>query len=424
MGLMTKGVKVRILVFLVLSAVGLVYITASYLGFVDKVLGRGITVEAALPVSGGLFQGSAVTYRGVKVGKVTEMNPSAEGVRVKLSLEDGTEIPLTSPMYVHNLSAVGEQYLDFEPNSEKGPYAENGDVLQGSMGSIPTDEAELLVELDSFVSSVDKQALRTVVGELGNLFEDTGRPLQVLLDNGGDFIDEADAHTDETIALLESLRITLATQQDNSGNITSFSRDLRLLTDSLRESDGDLRKVLNDTPATTREINRLMLDLEPTLPILLGNAISVNQVLVSHIRGFEQLLVTYPRVISSGFTGTTPDGYGHVNLQTDSTVKPCTEGYKPVKDWRRGDQLSDAPIFPAECKSGFPYVQRGTPNVPGTKNNPNPTRAMPGTYDPTTGVVDGVVDAEGDPVRFGDPGNLSILGEDSWKWLLVGPVAQ
>ena len=30
-------------------------------------------------------------------------------------------------MYVHNLSAVGEQYLDFEPPDNKGPYAEAGD---------------------------------------------------------------------------------------------------------------------------------------------------------------------------------------------------------------------------------------------------------------------------------------------------------
>lgn len=420
----TNGIRARLLAFLVLSAVGIVYVAAAYLGFVDKVLGRGLDVEATLPVSGGLFQGSAVTYRGVKIGKITDMSPSAEGIRIKLDLDEGTEIPLGSPMYVHNLSAVGEQYLDFEPISDQGPYAEDGDVLAGSMGSIPTDEAELLVELDSFVSSVDKQALRTVVGELGTLFEDTGRPLQRLLDNGGDFIDEANAHTDETIALLDTLKVTLDTQQDNAENITSFSRDLRLLTDAVRESDGDIRRVLDDTPATTREINRLMLDLEPTLPILLGNATSVNQVLVSHLRGLEQLLVTYPRVISSGFTGTTPDGFGHVNLQTDNSVMPCTQGYKPVEDWRRGDELTDAPIFPAKCTAGAPFVQRGTPNVPGTKNNPNPTRAYPGSYDPETGVVQGAVDANGEPVRFGDPGNLSILGDDSWKWLLVGPVTQ
>ena len=55
-------------------------------------------------------------------------------------------------MYVHNLSAVGEQYLDFEPRSGKGPYAGAGDTIEGGEASLPVDEADLLVELDQFVS--------------------------------------------------------------------------------------------------------------------------------------------------------------------------------------------------------------------------------------------------------------------------------
>ena len=79
---MTRGVRLRLLAFVVLSAVGLTYVTANYLGFVDKVTGRDITISASLPGSGGLFEGSAVTYRGVKIGKVRTINRSAEGVVV------------------------------------------------------------------------------------------------------------------------------------------------------------------------------------------------------------------------------------------------------------------------------------------------------------------------------------------------------
>ncbi|MCW2792407.1 MAG: virulence factor Mce family protein, partial [Nocardioides sp.] len=86
---MTRGVKVRIAAFLVLSAVGIVYVTASYLGFVDKVLGRGLAIHATLPTSGGLFEGSEVTYRGVKIGKVSAMHATRDGVTLDLALRDG-----------------------------------------------------------------------------------------------------------------------------------------------------------------------------------------------------------------------------------------------------------------------------------------------------------------------------------------------
>ena len=420
---MTRGVKFRIALFLVLSAVGIVYVTASYLGFVDRVLSRGVSVHATLPTSGGLFEGSEVTYRGVKIGKVSAMHATRDGVTLDLALRDGTRLPMDSPMYVHNLSAVGEQYLDFEPPDDKGPYAANGDTLKGSAKSLPVDEADLLVELNQFVSSVDKKNLQSVVRELGTMFHDTGGPLERLIDDGGAFVHQASAHEDETISLLDNGLTVLRTQRNQGENIRSFSRDLRLITDSLRRSDGDLRTVLQGTPGTAREVTALLDELEPTLPVLLGNAVSINQVVVSHLAGVEQLLVTYPRTISSGFTGTPPDGYGRVNLQFSNKVQPCTKGYMPRSQWRRGDQLTDTPIFPARCLSGAPYNMRGGKYAPGGSGNPSPGRAYRASYDPSTGIVYGAVDKNGSSVRFRDQGNLSILGGDSWKWLLVGPVA-
>lgn len=420
--MITRGIKIRLVAFAVLSAVGIVYITASYLGFVDRVLGRGLTVYATLPSSGGLFEGSEVSYRGVKIGKVKEMNTSREGVELVLSLKEGTKLPKDAPMYVHNLSAVGEQYLDFEPADDEAPYVEDGERLAGDADSLPTDEADLLVDLNDFVGSVDEENLQVVIAELGTMFADTGEPLQQLLDNGGRFVDEASANSDDTIALLDNGLTVLGTQQDNAENIASFSHSLKQLTKALANSDQDLRQVLQGTPGTARELNALLTDLEPTLPVLLGNAVSINQVVVGHLAGIEQLLVSYPRVISAGPSGSTADGYGHVNLQYD-TAETCTEGYLDSDEWRQFNDLTDGPIYPAQCLAGPPANMRGSKYSPGTELNSNPARASVGSYDPLTGVLSGAVDENGDPVRYVDPGNLSVLGGDSWKWLLVGPVS-
>jgi phospholipid/cholesterol/gamma-HCH transport system substrate-binding protein len=420
---MIAGTRLRIAAFLVLSAVGIVYITASYLGFIDKVLGRGLTVHATLPTSGGLYEGGEVTYRGVMIGRISKMTPTKDGVTLDLALEEGTKLPKDAPMYVHNLSAVGEQYLDFEPADDKGPYAEAGDTLKGDADSLPVDEGDLLIELNSFVSSVDKKNLQVVIRELGTMFKGTGEPLQQLLDSGTTFIDEAAAHTAETRALLDDGLTVLQTQEGQSENIQSFSSDLAKITESLKQSDADLRTTLTDTPGAAREVDKLLTDLEPTLPVFLANTASVGQVGMMHIAGLEQLLVIFPTVIASGFTGTPGDGYGHVNLQLDNSLQPCTKGYLSPDKWRPPSDLSDAPIFPAQCTAGPPYVQRGTPYSPdGSHGTPGATKRA--GYDPTSGIIDGVVDANGNPVHYGDQGNLSVLGDDAWKWLLVGPVVE
>jgi phospholipid/cholesterol/gamma-HCH transport system substrate-binding protein len=419
---MSRGVRIRLAAFVVLSAVGITYITASYLGVVQRITGSGLTVTATLPGSGGLFEGSEVTYRGVKIGKVSRMIPTEEGVEVTLELREGVEIPTDSEIYVHNLSAVGEQYLDFMPPDEEPPYAEDGTVFHGDDSSLPVDEGDLLVDLDEFVSSVDSRNLQVVIKELGLMFGDTGQDLQAMLDSGTEFIEEASSHTDETVALLRNGLTVLRTQQGQGENIRSFARDLSTLTGALRGSDRHLRQVLARTPGAAREVQTLLEDLEPTLPVLLSDLIGVDQVIVQNLAGVEQLLVTYPALIAGGPTGSTRDGWGHINLQFDYSVPPCTEGYLPRSQWRSPYDTTDAPYFHAECKSGPPYVMRGPKYVPARRGNASPARVYSGAYDTRTGLVPGVRDDEGRRVAVKQPGNLSILGGDAWKWLLVGPV--
>ena len=415
---MSTGVKLRLMAFVVLSAVGIVYIAASYLGLVDKALGRGVDLHATLPRSSGLFVGSEVTYRGLKVGKVDAMHVTADGVRLDLALEEGTRIPLDSPMYVHNLSAVGEQYLDFEPVDDAGPYAENGDTIEGGPESLPVDEDDLLVQLDELVTSVDKKDLRTVVAELGAMFHDTGRPMQGLIDDGGTFVREARAHERETVGLLNDGLTVLRTQAREGDSIRSLSRDLADLTGALARSDRDLRTVLDDGGSAAREVERLLRDLEPTLPVALANLVTVNQVVTPRLSALEQLLVTFPRMISSGFTGTPGDGYGHINLQLAGEPQPCRKGYLDPDRWRQGNDLKDGPIYTkAHCASGPPYNMRGSKYAPEFGSPGDSRRAAPGGAATGRGAGSLSAGAVG-----GLGGQQALFGDDSWKWLLIGPV--
>lgn len=407
---MTRAIKIRLIAFLILSAVGIVYVAGSYLGLVDRVLGRGLTVHATLPGSGGLFVGSEVTYRGVKVGKVSDMDVIPSGVRVGLALEEGTKIPLSSAVYVHNLSAVGEQYLDFEPPSQDGPYAADGDTIEGTAESLPQSTDDLITSMDGLVSSLDRDELSTAVSELGTMFRDTGDPLARMVDAGAKFVAEAKASQQETIDLLATGQTVLTTQQANADNIRVFARDLARFTAGLEGSDADLRTVLQGGTPALNEVRALLEGVEPTLPVLISNLVTVNQVVTARLPALEQTLVTFPRVIESGFTGTPGDGYGHINLQMNYDVPACTKGYKPKKDWLPATDLTDRPFYPAKCLSGAPYNQRGSKYAPEVGAASGTTyRVAP--YDARTGQVDENLTL----------GRHTVFGDNSWQTLLVGP---
>ena len=410
---MTRAVKIRLVAFLVLSAVGIVYVAGSYLGIVDRVLGRGTTVHATLPASGGLFVGSEVTYRGVKVGKVSGMHVIPSGVRLDLALKEGTRIPTSSKVFVHNLSAVGEQYLDFEPKSKAGPYLSAGQTISGDAASLPESTDDLITSMDELVGSVDRNQLSTAVSELGTMFRGTADPLSRMVDSGAKFVEEAQSAQAETIDLLGTGQTVLTTQKANADNIRVFARDLAAFTAGLKGSATDIRTLLQGGTPALYEVRSLLEGLEPTLPVFISNLVTVNQVLTARLPAVEQTLVTFPRVIASGFTGTPGDGYGHINLQMNYLVPPCTKGYKPIDQWLPGTYTGDPPTYPAKCDSGPPINQRGSKYAPAV-GAASGTSYRVAPYDARTGQVDDTLTL----------GRHTVFGDYSWQSMLIGPVEQ
>jgi phospholipid/cholesterol/gamma-HCH transport system substrate-binding protein len=317
-------------------------------------------------------------------------------------------------MYVHNGSAVGEQYLDFEPVSDDGPYAEEGAVFKGSADTLPIDEADLIVTMDKFVRSVDTENLSTVIGELGQMFYNTGRPLQDLIDGANRLVEAAEANKSETVSLLQRGRTVLRTQAENADSIKQFADGLNTVTRTLADSDRNVRVLLQGGPDALKQVRLLLQGLKPTLPVFLSNLVTVNQVVTVRLPALEQLLVTYPALIAGGFDGTTADGYGHVHLEFTEDPAPCTAGYLPKSRWRPGSDLSDGkPFLQARCASPAPYNMRGSEYAPTFGNGA--ARVAP--YDPRSGTVnDG-----GQQYVIGNPGLNDIYGEDAWKWMLIGP---
>ncbi|HYF74720.1 MAG TPA: MlaD family protein, partial [Nocardioides sp.] len=187
--MITRRTRIQLLVFVAITLLGVSYVGARYARLDRVFLDDQYTVVAHFQDSGGIFAGGEVSYRGVKVGEVGKLELTDEGVDVHLDIDDSwDEIPADSLAVVGNRSAVGEQYVELQPQVDSGPYLDDDSEIAVADTRTPIATQKLLTDISNTVESVDKEALSTTVDELGQAFGGTGEDLQRIIDTGNSFI--------------------------------------------------------------------------------------------------------------------------------------------------------------------------------------------------------------------------------------------
>ncbi|MGY1781906.1 MCE family protein [Geodermatophilus sp. SYSU D01036] len=408
--MITRKVKLQLLAFTAVALLGISYVGFNYVGLDRVLLGSGYDVAADFADSGGIFVNAEVTYRGVAVGRVSDMQLTDDGVRVTLTIDpDADPIPADTDAVVATRSAVGEQYVDLRPATADGPYLADGAVIPQSRTAIPIPVEQLLLNVDQLVTSIDPEDLRVVVDELGRAFAGAGDDLARLIDNGDLLLARAEESLPQTLQLITDGQTVLRTQAGSRSAIEQWAADLRAVSDTLVDIDPDLRGLVVNAPDAGAALQDLVDDAGPGLGSLVRHLDVLNGVTIPRLDGVEQMLVTYPDAVSGGFSVVRDDGgtmRAHFGLVLNSDdPRACTSGYVPTGqlsgpasvagldvDSVRCDVVNGADPTPGDGVDESGSNIRGEQNIgrDGGVGSPGP-QGQAGVGAPVASVVDDVL---------------------------------
>ncbi len=167
--------------------------------------------------------------------------------------------------------------------------------------------------------------------------------------------------------LLEDGKTVLATQNEQGSAIKSFGKDLRLLSESLERSDGDLRAVIERAPPAARQVSAFLQENQQLGP-LLANLTTTSRILATRTDGLELIMTLYPSVVTAGHSVVPGDGTAHFGLVLNVfDPLPCTKGYEQTER-RNGTDFRQVPLnTDARCLEprGSDTSVRGAQNAPG-----------------------------------------------------------
>ena len=425
--MITRRTKLQLLVFAIITLVGVSFVGARYARLDRVFLDQSYTVVAHFADSGGAFEGAEVSYRGVRVGQVEKLVLTDDGVDILLDIDNEfDDIPADAHALVGNRSAVGEQYVELQPQSTKGPFLEDDSEIARDRTTTPIQTDTLLTHLDETVRSVDPDDMRTVTSEFGLAFDGAGEDLQTILDSSNAFITAAEENFEVTVDLIRDSNTVLNGQIDSERAFRRFARDMSTFSTTVANHDQDLRRLIEDGSLGANELRVFLEENEVELGELINNLVTTGEIVVKHLDGVEQVLVLYPYVVEGSFTVVSKSpGTGlydaHFGMVMTDNPHVCTEGYEGTDRRSPLDGSSRPMNESARCTA--PAAKT---NARGAQNIQAP-RAATGwgpadfAYDPETGTV------TSDPAlvqRLERAGSVAprSLGEETWKWLYLQPL--
>lgn len=365
--MISRRVRIQLVIFAVIAALGISYAGVQYAGL-DRLVGAGgYRVVVDLADSGGIFPNAEVTYRGVAIGEVSGLRLSPDGVLADLRIENtAPPIPADTAALVANRSAIGEQTVELRPDHPDGPYLADGSVIPRQRTTLPPAPADVLTNLDRLAASVPLDALRTVVTELGTGFAGTGDSMRQIIDGAAEFTQTATDHLPQTVDLFRNSRSVLATQRDQSADLLEYSRSLHEIAAQLKDSDPDTRRIIEDAPELAGQFKWLLDHAGEPLADLLRNSLAIGRVTEARIPAIEELLVAFP-IFNGVGPSVAPHGRARTTIVPDLYDPPeCTKGYEGTIQ-RGADETGPVkPNYDVRCAEpeGSPISVRGSQNAP------------------------------------------------------------
>ncbi|RMI30040.1 MlaD family protein [Nocardia stercoris] len=139
-----------------------------------------LTADMRLDNSGGLAVNSPVLLVGVQVGRIESVSKQASGALVRLRIDDRYHIPLSSAVRVEQLSALGEPYVEFAPESADGPYLRDGQTISTNRIRMPMTITALSAKVVELLEQVHPETVAALVSTFDHALSGTDAAVQTL----------------------------------------------------------------------------------------------------------------------------------------------------------------------------------------------------------------------------------------------------
>ncbi|MET8653498.1 MlaD family protein [Nocardia aurea] len=234
-----------------------------------------VTVE--LTTSGGLLSNNDVTFRGSRVGKVAQVRVDEIGITAVAEIDSDAKIPVGGTVVVGRLSAAGEQYLNFRPDSDTGPYLVDGSVIERARTEAPVTIESLLTNVSGLIAGLNPQRLTVIIDELDKALAGGPDRLRNMISGISRAMAGLEGLLPQTRQLIENLGVISETTSHAQPDLTTLTTGAGVLFEQLTAADQEVRRFLDLAPGQLATLGGFVQETTDPITNLVTNFVAITR---------------------------------------------------------------------------------------------------------------------------------------------------
>ncbi|MFI5714844.1 MlaD family protein [Nocardia sp. NPDC051750] len=339
------------------------------------------TVVVNLDRSGGLQPGNDVTLRGFRVGEVSslELVDNGAGIQAEAEIDSRWDIAVDTDVAVQALSGAGEQYIDFRPATDQGPYLTDGSEItfDPERVSTPVPISAVLENSSDLIAQVDPEHFSVILRELDTALSGGPDQMRSLIEGVSLVTAGLDSLLPQTTNLIANLRTIAATTSQAQPDLGTLTANSQVLFDQFNKANAELINVLDQAPGQFASVTATLDATSDPITALVNNFVAVTR--AAQLRT-PALAALFPALEQGGAALGVPAHDNEFHAMLDIWFRPyCQYQSTPIKT--QVVQDGTLPMW-NYCDNPGPGQQiRGAANAP-RPNVPDNGANMPPGVDP------------------------------------------
>ncbi len=263
------------------------------------------TITAYFTETKGIYVGDDVTVLGVPVGKVAEITPERDHVRVELEIDGDTKIPAEARAAIITKSLVSVRSIVVGPAYESGAVLDDGGEIPLSRTTVPVEFDEVKDELVRLTAALGPQgansegAASELLAATATFLDGQGTDIRTTIENLSTASTTLAENQGDLFGTVRNLDVFVTALEGSDQLVRDFETSLAGASTVLAENQDNISRALDEFAALTTGTKDLFEDNGEILAQTLTSLQSTTSLLAENRQSVANILQAAPTVLSN-----------------------------------------------------------------------------------------------------------------------------